>query len=226
MNERDVPDAELMIATGCAHCPVVLSGLTELLKKGQIGRLAVTNITTHPEVAEARGVRGVPWIRIGPFELSGAHSQGELADWAARTGSEEGIQGYLEEGLETGQLAAVTSACRNNQAMLPQLLRLAGDLETAFAVRVGVGAVLEDLATEGLLVGLVDDFAALAASPHPQVRADAAHFLGLSGSPEAEPHLRHLADDADREVCEIAAESLATLDRRADAGLQGPAQDR
>ena len=75
MNERDVPDAELMIATGCAHCPVVLSGLAELLKKGQIGRLAVTNITSHPEVAEARGVRGVPWIRIGPFELSGAQRE-------------------------------------------------------------------------------------------------------------------------------------------------------
>ncbi len=226
MAERDVPDAELMIATGCAHCPVVLSGLTELLKKGQIGRLAVTNVVAHPEVAEARGVRGVPWIRIGPFELNGVHSQGELADWAARTGSEEGVHGYLEQGLETGQLAAVTSACRNSPAMLPQLVRLAGDMETAFAVRIGVGAVLEDLATEGLLARLVADFAALAASPLAQVRADAAHFLGLSGSPEAESCLRRLADDVDREVREIAAESLAALDRRTDAGLQGPTQDR
>ena len=226
MNERDVPDAELMIATGCAHCPVVLSGLSELLKKGRIGRLAVTNIAAHPEDAEARGIRGVPWIRIGPFELNGAHSQGELADWAARAATADGVRGYLEQGLETGQLAAVTSACRNSPAMLPQLVRLAGDLDTPFAVRIGVGAVLEDLATEGLLVGLVDDFAALAASPLAQVRADAAHFLGLSDSPEAEPHLRRLADDADREVREIATESLAVLDRRADTAVQGPAQSR
>jgi hypothetical protein len=225
MIDRDVPDAELMIATGCAHCPMVLSALAELLKKGQIGRLVVTNIATHPEVADARGVRGVPWIRVGPFEFTGAHSQGELADWAARAGSEEGIQRYLEVGLETGQLAAVTSACRNSPAMLPQLVRLAGDLEMAFAVRIGVGAVLEDLATEGLLLGLVDDFAALASSPHAQVRADAAHFLGLSGAPEAEPHLRSLADDADREVREIAAESLALLGGRGGVDQQSPAQE-
>ncbi len=86
MEKAHVPDAELLIASGCAHCPVVLSGLAELLKQGRIGRLDIINIAAHPELAEARNARSVPWIRIGPFELSGAHSAQELAVWVERAG--------------------------------------------------------------------------------------------------------------------------------------------
>jgi len=52
MTTTTVPDAELMIATGCTHCPVVLAGLGELIKAGQIGRLDVINIAQHPKLAE------------------------------------------------------------------------------------------------------------------------------------------------------------------------------
>lgn len=207
-----VPDAELLIASGCAHCPVVLSGLAELVKKGLIGRLDVVNIGRHPEVAEARGVRGVPWIRIGPFELSGAHSQSELAAWAERAGSEEGARQYLSESLASGELDGVVAACRRSPELLPGLLALAGDLDTPFAVRVGVGAVLEELGAAGLLAERVSEIASLAAAPQPQVRADAAHFLALTGSQAAVEPLRGLAQDPDGQVREIAAESLEALE--------------
>lgn len=211
MSNSNVPDAELLIAPGCIHCPVVLAGLAELVKKGQIGRLEVINIALHPAAAEARGVRGVPWIRIGPFELTGAHSQRELADWAARAGEETGAGDYLTRHLESGELETVIAACRRSPQLLRPLLALAADLDTPFAVRIGVGAVLEDLAPEGLLAGLVDDIAALAASPHAQLRADGAHFLGLTHSEQARAQLERLAADGDPEVREIAAESLQDL---------------
>jgi hypothetical protein len=211
-----VPDAELLIASGCAHCPVVLSGLAELVKKGVIGRLEIINIGARPEEAEARGVRGVPWIRIGPFELRGAHSQSELAAWAERAGSEAGAQQYLRESLESGELDGVIAACRRSRELLPALLALAGDLDTPFAVRIGVGAVLEDLGGDGLLVDLVPEIAKLAEAPQPQVRADAAHFLGLTGSDEAVATLRRLAQDPEEQVREIADESLAELDETTD----------
>jgi hypothetical protein len=211
MTNTNVPDAELMIASGCTHCPVVLAGLAELIKAGKIGRLEVVNIAQRPELATRRGVRGVPWIRIGPFELSGAHSQSELSDLAARAGSEAGIKAYLVQGLESGQLESVTTACRRSPQLLPPLLTLAGDLDTPFAVRIGIGAVLEELAPEGLLSGLVEELAVLAASEHTQVRADAAHFLGLSGSGDARAILERLSRDKDPQVREIAVESLAGL---------------
>jgi len=212
MTNTPVPDAELAIATGCVHCPVVLAGLSELIKSGKIGRLEVVNIAQHPEFAQERGIRGVPWIRIGPFELSGAHSASELAELANRAGDENRMMGYLRDSLEAGELDQVITACRRSPELVPPLLALAGDLETPFAVRIGVGAVLEDMAIDGLLSGLVEDIAGLAASPHAQVRADAAHFLGLTGSTQAGVALKQLVEDEDEQVREIAAESLAELD--------------
>ncbi|MCG6965939.1 MAG: HEAT repeat domain-containing protein [Chromatiaceae bacterium] len=211
MTKTDIPDAELLIAPGCVHCPVVLSSLAELVKQGRIGRLDVYNISVHPEAAQTRGARAVPWFRIGPFELSGAHTHSELASWAERAGSAAGMRAYLSESLQTGQLDAVIAACRRSPELLPPLIALAGDLDTPFAARIGVGAVLEDLATGGLPAGLVDDIAPLAASPHAQVRADAAHFLGLTGGADAQALLTRMSDDDDREVREIASESLGQL---------------
>lgn len=212
MTNTAIPDAELLIATGCAHCPAVLAGLAELIKAGRIGRLEVINIARHPEIAERRGARGVPWIRIGPFELSGAHSRSELEALIDKAGSPHGLQAYLRDSLESGELDRVIGVCRHSPEMLSPLLALAGDLDTPFAVRIGVGAVLEDLATEDLLSGLTGPISRLAASPHPQVRADAAHFLGLTGSQEARSELQRLASsDEDQEVREIALESLAEL---------------
>ena len=209
MVSEQAPDAELMLATGCAHCPAVLAALAELVKQGRIGRLEVTNIARHPEAAEARGVRGVPWIRIGPFELNGAYTQQELAGWATRATSEDGMRDYLLEALAGGQLDNVINACRRSPHLLVPLVRLAGDLDTPYAVRIGIGAVLEELAAEGLPPSLVVDLATLAESPHAQLRADAAHFLGLTGGAEARAVLDRLSGDADADVREIAEESLA-----------------
>jgi hypothetical protein len=189
----------------------VLAALAELVKKNALGRVDIINIASHPEEAEARGVRGVPWIRIGPFELNGAHTPAELASWVDRASSTEGHEDFIREGLEAGGLGSVTAACRRSATLRPALLRLAGDLETPFAVRVGIGAVLEDLAADGQLAAMVPDLTALADSEHAQVRADAAHYLGLAGTAEAIARLRELQADDDHEVREIASDALVEL---------------
>jgi len=206
------PDALLLVARNCPHCAGVLAVLSEMVKHGTVGRLEVVNIAAHPGRARELGVRGVPWIRVGPFELSGAHNRDELENWASRAGDPQALGDYLLELLGSGQLDTATAACRRSPALLPPLLALAGDLETPFAVRVGVGAVLEQLGEEGRLHDLVDGIAVLADNGQAQVRADAAHFLGLTGATAAREPLTRLLDDPDPEVREIATESLATLE--------------
>ena len=61
MAQDTIPDALLLIASGCPHCPTVLTGLTELVKHGLIGRLEVVNVGIHPERASALKARTVPW---------------------------------------------------------------------------------------------------------------------------------------------------------------------
>ena len=209
MPQPEVPDAELLIAEGCPHCAAMLSALADLVKQGRIGRLAIINLSHPPDEGERRGVRGVPWMRIGPFELAGSYRPSELATWVERAGSETGRTSYLREQLEQGELDRVTGLCARDSTMLKGLLVLAADLDTPFAVRIGIGAVFEDLGPKGLLDDLAAEIdQALGHSEHSQVRADAAHYLGLTDAAAARQALERLAGDEAASVREIANESL------------------
>ena len=210
--QPDLPDAVLLMAPGCAHCPVVLEALGRLLKEGRLGRLEVVNIAAHPEAAAAAGTRSVPWTRIGPFELEGLHSPTELAEWATHAGAGTGMASYLSHLLEQRQLDRAVGFVQHRPPALAQLLELAGSLETPMDVRIGIGALVEELQGSPALRDAVPTLARLAVALEPQVRADTAHYLGLSGSPPARAILTRLAADTDPQVREIAVESLALLD--------------
>lgn len=207
--ELRAPDAEILIAPGCPHCGAVLDAVTALVKAGRVSRLVTVNLAHHPEVATEYGVRGVPWTRIGPFELPGSHTATELRDWADRAATPEAFPAALAELLGDGALDATTRACRRDPRLVPALVTLAGDLDTPYAVRVGVGAVIEELAGSGLLGPAESALLALAQDEHAPVRADAAHYLGMLDTPAARARLAVLSNDSDAEVREIANESLS-----------------
>ena len=68
----------LFITPGCIHCPVVLQGLSELVKQTLIGKLTVVNVAAHPELVKEYGVRAAPWLMLGPFTLTSAQTPAEL----------------------------------------------------------------------------------------------------------------------------------------------------
>lgn len=206
------PDALLFIANGCPHCPTVLAGLGELIKSGRIGRLEVVNLSLHPELAQAHNVRAVPWLRLGPFELTGLRAPAELARWAARAQTADGMAEYLREQLAEGSLAGARAALTRAPATGPAaLVRLLGDPDAALQVRVGVAALLEELADGAALAALVDALGALTRHADARIRIDAAHALGLSRAPAARAYLEALQQDGDAEVREVAQESLTAL---------------
>lgn len=212
---HQTPDAILMMSPGCAHCPAVLEGLTRLIKEGKIGRLEVIDVSRHPEAAEAVGVRSVPWTRIGPFELEGIQSHSDLTHWAKAADEGAGVTDYYNHLLESGQLNKVVSRIRQQPGTLIDLLLLIQTIETPMAVRIGVGAVFEEMAGEPLQQ-ITPELERLTQSPEPQVRADACHYLSLTASPQAITAVRQLLDDDNAEVREIASESLAILEASCD----------
>jgi hypothetical protein len=205
------PDALLFIAPGCPHCPVVLQGLGELVKLGAIGRLEVINVAAHPELAAQHGVRSAPWTRIGAFELEGAQTPQELRRWAELAGSADGISVYLEQLLRDGQLAHAEQQLARHPDWLTQLLPLLTKLDLPMQVRIGVGALFEGHAGSAELQALIPALGELSRADDHSLRADACHYLGLSGGAEAVPFLRARLEDESGEVREIAAESLEGL---------------
>ncbi len=205
------PDALLLLSTHCPNCPAVLASLADMVKGGAVGRLTVINLEQHPEAAGEFGVRSVPWVRIGPFDLAGLRSRQELEEWAAKAGSRTALADYFHALLKDGDLADVLDRVRREPAALAALLPIVANAEASLNVRLGAGAVLEEFAGRPPLLALVPQLGELSVDPDPRVRADACHYLGLSGAPAARPWLEPRLGDEDAEVREIAQESLARL---------------
>jgi hypothetical protein len=205
------PDALLWIMPGCAFCPGVHKALETLVAEGAIGRLEVVDIPAQPERAAAAGIRSAPWTRIGPFELEGNRTLGELRGWAERAAAHSGFDRYYRDLLESRRLAQALAALRQHPDTLHDLLKLLADPETPLPVRIGVGAVLEELEGSELLKSGLSELVRLCRSEDAALRADACHYLGLTHSPEALPTLQALLADPDIHVREIAEESRVML---------------
>lgn len=211
MSTPQSPDVLLFIASQCPHCPNVLSGLADLLKRGLIGRLEAINIESHPESAQALGVRSVPWLRIGLFQLTGARSLAELEIWARRAVSADGISDAFHDLLKQADLAQVLQLIQAEPARLAALLTIVANPEASLNVKLGVGVVFEEFAGQPALRQLVADLGGLTRHEDARVRADASHLLSLTQAAEARPWLLAGLQDENAEVREIAAESLQTL---------------
>ncbi len=206
-----LPDALLLITAGCAHCPVVLDGLTRLVKEAAVGRLEIVNVAAHPEYAEQRGVRSVPWTLLGDFELEGTLTVEELRHWAQLARSPDGMAAYFDHLLGSGQLARCTGMIRAHPERFAALLTLLADPDTSLNVRIGVSAAFEDLHDSGLIADAASELGALTRHADAAVRADACHALAFSSLVLAGRYLTDCLEDSDAAVREIAAESLATL---------------
>jgi HEAT repeat protein len=189
----------------------VLTGLTRLIEDGRLGTLEVVNLSAEPERARALGVRSVPWTRIGPFELIGALSPSELADWVDYAAAGSGWSAYYAHLLESRRLDEVVRRIGDCPSTLTDLLNLLTGDETSMETRIAISAVIEDLAGTPALERAVPELEQLTLSELPQTRADACHFLGLSGNRRAVPAVRRLLEDEHPDVREIALETLAML---------------
>ncbi|MFN2339186.1 MAG: HEAT repeat domain-containing protein [Gammaproteobacteria bacterium] len=209
--QTPAPDALLFVASQCPHCPTVLRAMSELVKSGRIRQLQVFNIEQAAEEAARLSVRSVPWIRIGPFELTGLYSEQELTQWVERTASPRGQADYLAELITNSQLGEAAGFLRRNPLHRQGLVELLGNPATELSVRIGASALVEELASTDFMPTLLPDLIRLTHHEDARIRGDAAHYLALSGDATVLPELQRLETDPDAEVREIASEGLATL---------------
>ncbi len=211
---REVPDALLLLAPGCPHCPAVLEGLSGLVKEGVIGRLEAVNIAVHPDQAAALGVRTVPWTRIGEFELEGVQTPGELRRWAELSGTPRGMPEFFLHLLKNGRRDKVEAMARQQPQRLLALVTLLADAESSMAVRLGIGAVLEEFQGDSIAEVMIPGLGELTQNADALTRADACHYLSLIGGEAIVPYLKDCLADESAEVREIAAEALEEMGPR------------
>lgn len=205
------PDAVLFVTPDCPHCATVQRGLAELRKQALIGTVTVVDVTMHPDLAAEHGVRAAPWLQLGPFTLTGAHSVTELRQWAGLAGSEEGAAHYVAHLLQQGGYRQAAAFIAADTLRLKPLLAIIADPAANLEVRLGVSALLEAYSNRPELQRLLPQLGELSRHADHRVRADACYLLGLTGSAAARAFIAARLDDGSEEVREIAAESLAAL---------------
>ena len=203
----------MLLGTHCPHCAAVLKSLSELVKQGVISQLHVANLDQVPEIAVEKGVRSVPWVQIGQFELAGLHSLAELRTWAERAGSEAGMTEYFEQRLGDGEVKQVLAMVERDPDLLHALIGLIRNADAKINARLGAGVIMEEYEGRPELLELVPALAELTQHADPRVRSDACHNLSLTHDARVKKYIEPLLNDENAEVREVAEESLDELNR-------------
>jgi len=211
----DNVEVVLIIASNCIHCQQVLTAISELVKAAEIGELKVINITSAPEKAQEYNIRSVPFIKIGPFELFGAHSKEELIQWINRLDNPNGMQDYFNELFTQGELDKAYSMVQQDESLLTTIISMTAKSDTPLGSRIGISAIFEQMQGDIRLARHIPELADLTDSDSISVRTDAAHYLGLTENIKAIPWLEKLLNDENHDVKETAEEALSMI-RNAD----------
>jgi len=201
----------MLMGTQCTYCGPMMQALTELMKTGQIAQLRIVNIENDPELATELGVRSVPWLQIGAFELTGSRSKQELLLWLERASSFDGVTDYLEEVLSEGNIKSVNKLIQRHPQTLENVIDLMADPEAKINVRLGVGVIIEELAESEQFKTVVPRLVEYLSSKDARIRGDACHYLSLTKDRSTIPHIKKLLSDESEEVKEIASDSLEEL---------------
>lgn len=208
---NSLPSVLMLMGTQCTFCGPMMQLLTEFMKSGQIADLQIVNIEAKPELALQHGVRSVPWLQIGPFELTGSRTKQELLLWIERASSFEGISDYLEEVLAEGKVESASKLIQRYPQALENIIDLMADPEAKINVRLGVGVIIEDIAATEAFKAVTPRLVDYLSNEDARIRSDACHYLSLTKDVSYIPAIKNLLSDKNEEVREIAQDSLDEL---------------
>ncbi|MDH5371171.1 MAG: hypothetical protein OEW99_14195 [Gammaproteobacteria bacterium] len=216
MNYPQQTSAELFIATGCSHCPVVLNELSAQLKKGHISSLTITNIAVDNKRAEELGIRSVPWFSLKNeysfMIFSGNYTPNEIQQWIGSSQNKNGMQEYIKHFLSTGQLVTVSKVVQLFPENFSSVISLIKDKETNMDIRIGLDALIESLSGSEILKKYTSSLKEIASSNIARLQIDALHYIALTGDVRNKEFLQEKTKDKDQQVQDAAVEALETLD--------------
>ncbi len=212
--KNESPAVLMLMSRQCTYCGPMMQALTELMKGGQIAELRIVNIESSPEVAVRLGVRSVPWLRIGPFELLGSRSKQEMLLWIERSSSSAGFKTYLDEVLSEGKLEYASRLLESYPQALETIIEMMADPEAKINVRLGVGVLIEDMAESVEFKAVIPRLIDYLSSKDARIRGDACHYLSLTRDVSLIPLIERLLSDESEEVREIAQDSLDELSEK------------
>ena len=201
----------MLVGTSCQYCSPMLASLSELVKGGVIDSLEVVNIEKKPEIAEILGVRTVPWLRIGWFELEGLRSKSELTRWVNNTSSENGISEYYAEILAQGRVKQCLGLLKQHPETMASIISLMSDPNEKINIKLGIGVIFEEMASSSEFEKFIPALACYLGNEDARLRLDACYYSTLTQNPKTIALIEPLVNDENEEVREEAKDSIESL---------------
>ena len=209
--QLQIPDVLMLMSSHCTFCGPIKIILSDLKEQGRIAELKIINIEENPELAAELGVRSVPWLQIGPFELQGSRTRKELEMWLQRASSFGGVSEYFSEVLAEGKIDYANKLIRRHPESLENIIDLMADADAKINVRLGVGVIIEELAESDVFKTVTPQLIKYLSHADARVRGDACHYLSLTKDRAYLGNIEKLLSDESAEVREIAQDSLDDL---------------
>ena len=215
MNPTLHTSAELFIASGCSHCPIVLNELSERVKSGQLATLDISNIAVDTHRAEKYNVRSVPWFSLqnnSSFMIfNGDYTPKEIQHWLNISKQEDAMKEYIEYKLGSGKLMTIMQIIQLKPDMFSYVIEMLKDEDTSMDIRIGLDALTENLSSENILQQYANEFKSIASTDNIRLQIDALHYLALTGDINNKAFLLEKAKDKNTQIKEAAEEALETL---------------
>ena len=216
MKNSKTISAELFIATGCLYCPVVMNGLGELLKNGELASLKITNIAVDSKRATELNIRSTPTFLLSNHKTSmlfaGNYNPTEIKKWVAIARSENGMREYIDSFLTDGKLAIVTQAIQLVPETFATIIALLEDEDTSMHIRIGLDALIENFSASDILKEYSPSLKKLASEDNMRLQIDALHYLALTADAENKAFLQDKTQHQNKQIQIAAIEALETLD--------------
>ncbi|MGV6808534.1 MAG: HEAT repeat domain-containing protein [bacterium] len=204
--------ATLLISTHCPHCASLLNSVNQLIKQGELAELRVINLHTAPELAQQFGVRSVPWVKIGSYELSGNQPLAALQQRIQWIRDQAGLVGQFDHLLSQAQAAKACELLHQQPEKMTAIMQLLADPATVLSTRIGIGVVMEDFAGSPSLREYIPQLGKLLSHTDARIRMDVAHYLSLTEDASVlrllQQQLNHETHEEVREVIQDSLESL------------------
>lgn len=113
--------------------------------------------------------------------------------------------------MTSGEISKVQQLVEEQPKQVQTLLDIMSSETSGLSARIGVGAIIEQLAGSDILIEHIDALGEHCTNPIARIRNDACYYLGLTHHPDARKYIRPLLDDADDEVKEVAREALQEI---------------
>jgi hypothetical protein len=195
----------------CPNCQAQTKVLQQLQQQDPQLQYESINLETAGPVDVTPAIQSVPTLFIDSYRFEGLMSAQEIKKWLTPGNHDKD---YIAELLKTGQLNAAQQWLSQYPEALSSLTELLADDEIEMTVRIGLDALIEQLADSGLLANLTDALGKLLDTASDSLCIDILHYLALIGSVQAIDYIRLGLTRKHPEVQREARELLESLEAK------------